>query len=244
MSVSSPNYKYYKNYTLKKQPTLWFVFSLFFVLLFLSLCLFFSSSLLLLFSCPSPFVITLLEVCVHCASFNAMCINSFVLLSPIFEYMLYVASMPSICIYVVWLCTNSIQQHQKKLSLHSGPRIGLSHFPQILWQNQMHSVFQDSCQTSFATSTSIFRRARQERPIFGPFVKCNDFSRNIIYTLCHSGVLHITIFSLEKKQAATVCCCRCCCCNGSTTNTNDINDIAIIIIITPFNAYCILFCGI
>lgn len=107
-------------------------------------------------------------VCIIQRTFNAMCINSFVLLSPIFEYMLYVASMPSI--YVVWLCTNSIQQHQKKLSLHSGPRIGLSHFPQILWQNQMHSVLQDSCQTSFATSISIFRRARQERPIFGPFV--------------------------------------------------------------------------
>lgn len=78
-SVSSPNYKYYKNYTLKKQPTLWFVF--------FSLCLSIFP-LLLLFSCPSPFVITLLEVCVH-HSMNAqryMYKYSFVLLSPIFEY--------------------------------------------------------------------------------------------------------------------------------------------------------------
>lgn len=217
------------------------------------ICLFFPLfvyfSLLLLFSCPSPFVITLLEVCVHHTTNAQRCLYMYKLVcSTLANFSsIHAASMP----FYTYIHNHSFltvykldSTTPKKANDCNGPRIGLR-FEQspAKFSTKIHAIRPKASAfpSNSAEESGFWSVLVMVRVVFYFFFFV--VARNIIYTLCHSTVLHITIFSQEKKQAATVCCC-CCCCNGSTTNTNDINDIAIIIIITPFNAYCILFCGV
>lgn len=125
MSVSSPNYKYYKNYTLKKQPTLWFVFPSF---LYYYFSLFVYFSLLLLFSCPSPFVITLLEVCVH-HSTNVQRYVYKLVCSTLANFRVYVIC----CVYGIYICCLTVYELDsttpKKAIVAFGPQNRAFTFP-------------------------------------------------------------------------------------------------------------------